>query len=67
MWRGTMHLPIMDHGKPRTVTIREGEIFLLPARTPHSPQVALSSIISQLKHFFSIVLLLGQVYLNFFG
>ncbi len=28
----------MEDGKPRTIDIREGDIFLLPPRTPHSPQ-----------------------------
>lgn len=35
---GDMELPIIENGKKRTITIREGEIFLLPAKTPHSPQ-----------------------------
>jgi 3-hydroxyanthranilate 3,4-dioxygenase len=35
---GDITLKIMDDGTPRDVTIREGDIFLLPARVPHSPQ-----------------------------
>lgn len=35
---GDMQLPIIEDGKRRTIDIREGEIFLLPPRTPHSPQ-----------------------------
>jgi 3-hydroxyanthranilate 3,4-dioxygenase len=27
-----------DTGRPETITIREGEIYLLPANVPHSPQ-----------------------------
>jgi uncharacterized RmlC-like cupin family protein len=42
-----MRLDIMEGGQLRHVPIREGEMFLLPARVPHSPQVrslALSSL-----------------------
>lgn len=35
---GDINLKIIEDGKPRTVTIKEGEIFLLPAGVPHSPQ-----------------------------
>lgn len=35
---GDMELPIMLHGKRVVVPIREGELFLLPRRIPHSPQ-----------------------------
>jgi 3-hydroxyanthranilate 3,4-dioxygenase len=28
----------MEDGKPQDIPIREGEIFLLPPRVPHSPQ-----------------------------
>jgi 3-hydroxyanthranilate 3,4-dioxygenase len=35
---GDMLLKIMEDGKPKDITIREGEIFLLPPRVPHSPQ-----------------------------
>ena len=29
---------ILEQGKRKNVPIREGEVFLLPARVPHSPQ-----------------------------
>ena len=29
---------INEEGQPETIHIREGEMFLLPARIPHSPQ-----------------------------
>lgn len=35
---GDMVLKIIADGKPQDVPIREGEIFLLPANMPHSPQ-----------------------------
>ena len=35
---GDITLRIMEDGKPRDISIREGEIFLLPAGVPHSPQ-----------------------------
>jgi 3-hydroxyanthranilate 3,4-dioxygenase len=35
---GDITLRIMEDGKPRDIPIREGEIFLLPPRVPHSPQ-----------------------------
>ena len=35
---GDITLRIMEQGKPRDIPIREGDIFLLPPRVPHSPQ-----------------------------
>ncbi|XP_059841740.1 3-hydroxyanthranilate 3,4-dioxygenase [Hypanus sabinus] len=37
-WKGDMCLKIIEKGKHKDVHIREGEMFLLPARIPHSPQ-----------------------------
>jgi 3-hydroxyanthranilate 3,4-dioxygenase len=35
---GDIVLRVMDNGKPRDIPIRQGELFVLPANTPHSPQ-----------------------------
>jgi len=35
---GDINLRIMEDGKPVEIPIREGEIFLLPPKVPHSPQ-----------------------------
>jgi 3-hydroxyanthranilate 3,4-dioxygenase len=36
--KGNIHVDLMLDGKPRTVPIHEGETWLLPGNTPHSPQ-----------------------------
>jgi len=38
MRKGNMELPTMQNGKFKTVKIREGDVFLLPGKIPHSPQ-----------------------------
>ncbi|GIV53788.1 MAG: 3-hydroxyanthranilate 3,4-dioxygenase [Candidatus Kapaibacterium sp.] len=35
---GDITVKIIDDGQPRDIPIRQGEMFLLPARVPHSPQ-----------------------------
>ena len=35
---GDMILRIMNNGKPEDVHIKEGDIYLLPPKVPHSPQ-----------------------------
>ena len=36
--RGNMELPVVQAGRRELVSIREGDVFLLPSRIPHSPQ-----------------------------
>ena len=38
MVRGDMCLKIWEKNKPKDVHIKQGEIFVLPGRIPHSPQ-----------------------------
>jgi len=35
---GDITLRVMENGQARDIPIREGEVFLLPPRVPHSPQ-----------------------------
>jgi 3-hydroxyanthranilate 3,4-dioxygenase len=36
--KGNMHVDLMVDGRPESVHIHEGETWLLPGNTPHSPQ-----------------------------
>ena len=38
MLKGNMELPTIQQGKLEVVKIKEGEVFCLPSRIPHSPQ-----------------------------
>jgi 3-hydroxyanthranilate 3,4-dioxygenase len=41
---GDITVKIIEDGKPRDIHVREGEMFLLPAKIPHSPQRTAGSI-----------------------
>ncbi|KAG8464205.1 hypothetical protein KFE25_003268 [Diacronema lutheri] len=42
--KGAMCLKLIEQGRPRDVTIGEGQMFLLPARIPHSPNRVANSV-----------------------
>lgn len=41
---GDIVVKIIDDGKPRDIHIKEGEMFLLPPKTPHSPQRGVNTV-----------------------
>lgn len=41
---GDIILKIMDKGVPKDVHIKEGEIYLLPPKVPHSPQRGVNTV-----------------------
>ncbi len=41
---GSIEVKIIEDGKPVTMTLHEGDMFLLPPRVPHCPQRAAGSI-----------------------
>ncbi len=42
--RGDMNLRVFEDGRPIDIPIRQGEIFMLPAEIPHSPQRAADTV-----------------------
>jgi 3-hydroxyanthranilate 3,4-dioxygenase len=41
---GNIVLKVIEDGKPRDIPIRQGDLFLLPAGVPHSPQRPASTV-----------------------
>lgn len=41
---GDINVRIWENGGPRDIPIKEGDIFLLPAKVPHSPQRTAGSV-----------------------
>ncbi len=48
--KGDMILRIIDKGQPKDIAINEGEIFILPAKVPHSPQRPANSVGMVIEH-----------------
>jgi 3-hydroxyanthranilate 3,4-dioxygenase len=48
--KGDVTIKIIDEGKRRDIMLREGEIFMLPAFVPHSPQRPAGSIGLVVEH-----------------
>jgi len=44
MIRGDMCLKIMEQGEPKDIHIKQGEVFVLPSRIPHSPQRMINTL-----------------------
>jgi len=47
---GDMNLRILEQGKPKDIPIREGEIFLLHSKVPHSPQRPANTVGLVIEH-----------------
>ena len=47
---GRHELPISRNGKPRDIVIREGDVFMLPANIPHSPQPPAGTVRMVVEH-----------------
>ena len=48
--KGDVHVRILENGVPRNIPIKEGDVFVLPPNTPHSPQRPADTIGIVLEH-----------------
>ncbi len=48
--QGNVKLRILENGKPQDIAINEGDVFLLPPNTPHSPQRPAGTIGLVIEH-----------------
>ena len=64
MRKGDMTLKIVEQGKPKDVHIKEGQVFLLPARIPHSPQRQANTV--SIRNPFESYTFLQSISLNYY-
>lgn len=48
--KGEANIRILENGKPRDIPLKEGDVFLLPPNTPHSPQRPAGTIGLVIEH-----------------
>ena len=64
MRKGDMTLKIVEQGKPKDVHIKEGQVFLLPARIPHSPQRQTNTV--SIRNLFASYTVLINISINYY-
>lgn len=48
--KGDVNIRVLENGKPKDVFLKEGEVFLLPPKIPHSPQRPAGTVGLVLEH-----------------